>query len=104
MGMLTTAASLTMCLAVANAFVVPVGKVTPGDSAWKRQEPASSPLGVDGRERAAGRVLLRTGNNDAAEARKKSQLRVPSARGYVAYSWGNSALHVFKRLEVRGYK
>ena len=51
----------------------------------------------------AGGVLSRIDGNDAAEAKNKSQLKVPSAGDYTACSRSTCALHVFKGSEVRPY-
>lgn len=101
-GMPTPFASLTLCLVMADAFVVRVGKVTPADHARKRQESASSPLGADGRAVGAGGSLSQIDANAAAGAKKKIQLRVPSSQDYAAVgNRSTGALHVFKGLEVR---
>ena len=104
MGMLTPFASLTMCLAMADAFVVRVGKVTSADYGRTRQESTSSPLGADGRGLGAGGFLSQVDGNAAVEAKKRMQLRVPSSQDFAAVgSRSTGALHVFKGLEVRAY-
>ena len=104
-GTLTSVFPLTMCLASTNAFVLVIPKATPADSVGRRQASTSlaAPLGGDGRQVGAGGVLSRIDGNGAAEAQKKSPLKVPSAGDYTACSRSTCALHAFKGSEVRHY-
>lgn len=105
MGKLSSVASLTMCLAVANAFVARLPRVAPAYPAWRGQSSSRfrAPLGGDDRRVVgAGGTLSRIDGSDAAEAEKRSQSRVPSTEGHAAVgSRSTVALHVFKGLEVR---
>ena len=104
-GTLTSVFSLIMFLATTNAFVVVIPKLAPADPAWSRQASTSlgEPRGGDGRRVGAGGVLSRIDGNDAAKAKKNSQLEVPSAGDYTACSRSTCALHAFKGSEVRPY-
>ena len=104
-GTLTSVFSLIMFLATTNAFVVVIPKLAPADPAWSRQASTSlgEPRGGDGRRVGAGGVLSRIDGNDAAKAKKNSQLKVPSAGDYTACSRSTCALHAFKGSEVRPY-
>ena len=104
--MLTWVASLTICMAMTSAFVLPVPRVSLPDRAWGKQASATLgvPLGGDGRWVGAGGALSQRGGTDAMQAKKKSLPQVPSAEGYIAlHSRSTSPLHAFKRAEVRSY-
>lgn len=105
MGKLSSVASLTMCLAMANAFVARLPKVAPAYPGWGGQSASRfrAPLGGDDRRVVgAGGTFSRVGGSDAAEAEKRSQSRVPSTEGHAALgSRSTVALRVFKGLEVR---
>ena len=49
-------------------------------------------------------MLSRIDGNDAAEAKNKSQLKVPSAGDYTACSRSTCALHAFTGSEARPYR
>ena len=104
--MLTWVASLTICMAMTSAFVLPVPRVSLPDPAWRKQASATLgvPLGGDGRWVGAGGALSQRGGNEATEAKKKWLPQVPSEEGYIALrSRSTSPLHAFKGAEVRPY-
>ena len=104
--MLTWVASLTLCMAMTGAFVLPVPRVSLPDPAWRKQASATLgvPLGGDGRWVGAGVALSQRGGNEATEAKKKWLPQVPSEEGYIALrSRSTSPLHAFKGAEVRPY-